>query len=89
MPGLEDEEQETRWRVEHREALEAWLDAVPEGPYDPCPCGCGKKWRFVLKETEQELAAHERRFVENWRARNEIHSNDCQQSASPVDGHRQ
>lgn len=48
-------------------AIEAWLDAIPDDPYAPCPCGCGKKWRFALKETpDNNIIDHEKRFIENW-----------------------
>ena len=36
-----------------------WIDAIPENPYDPCPCGCGKKFRFAVKEN---LEQHEENF---------------------------
>jgi len=41
----------------------AWLDAIPDGVYAPCPCGCGMKWRFVVKGGEEELKAHYERFA--------------------------
>lgn len=40
--------------------VDAWLDVIPEDPYAPCPCGCGKKWKFVKAEPEE----HENRFYE-------------------------
>ena len=36
-----------------------WIDAIPENPYDLCPCGCGKKWKFA----KENLTTHE----SNWR----------------------
>lgn len=43
--------------------IDAWVDSIPDNPYDPCPCGCGKKFRFALKEG---LEVHETRFKENF-----------------------
>jgi len=47
-------------------ALDAWIDSIPDDPYRPCPCGCNKKWRFVVKAGEEELAIHEQTFVQNF-----------------------
>jgi hypothetical protein len=44
-------------------ANDAWIDAIPESPYDPCPCGCGMKWRFAAKENPE---AHYQKFVDDW-----------------------
>lgn len=38
-----------------------WIDAIPEDPYAPCPCGCGMKWKFAKQEAEK----HEKKFIEN------------------------
>jgi hypothetical protein len=46
-------------------ALDAWIKAIPDDPYDPCPCGCGKKFRYVAKD-EKELEAHETKYVNDW-----------------------
>jgi hypothetical protein len=43
--------------------LDAWIDAIPTDPYAQCPCGCGKKFKFVKDNPE----AHELRFIENLR----------------------
>lgn len=59
-------------------AIDAWIDSIPiDDPYALCPCGCGVKWKYVRVQTENELTAHERRFVENWERthKHEIHSN--------------
>ena len=51
--------------AKHQDAREAWMDSVPvDSPYAPCPCNCGMKWRFVIKENRIE--EHEQRFVERW-----------------------
>lgn len=42
--------------------VDLWIDAIPENPYDPCPCGCGKKFRFALLEG---IAQHEEQFYKN------------------------
>lgn len=47
-------------------AIEAWIDSIPEDPYQPCPCGCNQKWRFVIKQGETELAKHEEAFVQTF-----------------------
>ena len=38
-----------------------WIDAIPENPYDICPCGCGKKFKFV----KDNILEHEMKFKEN------------------------
>ena len=42
--------------------IDAWIMAVPDNPYDPCPCGCGKKWRYVERAGEKEIDVHFRVF---------------------------
>lgn len=46
-------------------AIDAWLGAVPDNPYDPCPCGCGKAFRFVARD-ETTLTQHELAFRAAW-----------------------
>jgi hypothetical protein len=41
-----------------------WLIAVPSNVYAPCPCGCGVKWRFVVKGGEDVVAQHYEWFKE-------------------------
>ena len=38
-----------------------WIDAIPEDNYAPCPCGCGKKFKFV----KEEIEIHEKQFKNN------------------------
>lgn len=45
--------------MKHGTPIDLWIDAVPEDMYKPCPCGCGRKMKFVLPEIEE----HEKRFV--------------------------
>lgn len=45
-------------------AMEAWIDACPDNPYDQCPCGCGKKFRFVVRD-DQTLREHFETFRRN------------------------
>jgi hypothetical protein len=45
--------------------VDAWIDAIPEDKYAPCPCGCGKKWRFAVVEG---IEKHEQRFMERLQA---------------------
>lgn len=51
--------------TEERLAADAWLAAMPEDEYDLCPCGCGKKFRFVVKDAAV-CAEHEKTFIKNW-----------------------
>lgn len=46
-------------------AIDAWIDAVPDDVYDPCPCGCGKKFRFIAKD-EKTLIEHEEKFIRDY-----------------------
>ena len=46
-------------------AEDAWTFALPEDVYDPCPCGCGRKFKFVAKDEKQYNECHQR-FIENW-----------------------
>jgi hypothetical protein len=40
--------------------VDAWIDAIPDDQYAPCPCGCGMKWRFAIKDG---IEKHEERFI--------------------------
>lgn len=42
-------------------SADAFIMAIPGDPYAECPCGCGKKWRFVAKDLDN-LWSHEDRF---------------------------
>jgi hypothetical protein len=45
-----------------------WFDrAMSKDPYDLCPCGCGKTFRFVIKGGEAELEKHFHQFAEKYR----------------------
>jgi hypothetical protein len=46
-------------------ALDAWIKSVPDDVYDLCPCGCGKKFRYVMKDY-RELESHEMTFIKNY-----------------------
>lgn len=46
-------------------ALDAWYAAMPDDTYAPCPCGCGTKWRFVMKN-DDEYNKHEATFVNQY-----------------------
>lgn len=50
------------------DAIDAWIDSIPENPYDICPCGCGKKWRFALKDG---IEKHEKNFTDNFSKKGE------------------
>lgn len=45
-------------------AVDAWIDAIPEDVYKPCLCGCGSVWRYVLKYGD--VGIHEAKFVMRW-----------------------
>lgn len=42
--------------------VDKWIDSIPENVYDPCPCGCGKKWKFALQDG---IEKHEEQFRKN------------------------
>ena len=44
--------------INELELVDLWIDAIPDDNYSPCPCGCGKKFKFV----KEELAQHEDNF---------------------------
>jgi hypothetical protein len=46
-------------------AFDHFIDAMPEDVYEPCPCGCGKVFRYVAKD-EKELEKHIEVFIQNW-----------------------
>lgn len=54
-----------------READDRWLDLIPTDVYDPCPCGCGRAWRFVEKGGEAELKKHADAFAAKYVAKGE------------------
>ena len=49
------------------EVTDALIAAIPTNVYDPCPCGCGMKWRFVIKNNEIEK--HVKQFCDNYLAK--------------------
>lgn len=51
-------------------AEDAWLAAQPENVYDLCPCGCGIKFRYVVKDAKA-YAEHQENFVKNFLAENQ------------------
>lgn len=58
-------EQKSRWVDKDGKihALYEWLDRAPENVYDPCPCGCGTKFRYVIKGGDKELEKHYQQFI--------------------------
>ena len=48
-------------------AEDAWLAAQPEDVYEPCPCGCHIKFRYVVRD-EKSYAKHMENFVKNYLA---------------------
>jgi hypothetical protein len=64
MSGLSWQDQNLT--PERIEAMDAFIEAMPDDHYDLCPCGCGKKFRFVVREGEEEIRRHEERFIENY-----------------------
>ena len=53
--------------------VDDWIDAIPEDPYAPCPCGCGKKFRFAIKEG---IGEHEERWRKKWEKENKVKEMD-------------
>jgi hypothetical protein len=54
--------------MNREEAEDLFLDRIPDNPfnsYEPCPCGCGKKLRFLLKENEEEVNKHYEKFIQD------------------------
>ena len=47
-------------------ATDAWIASIPDDNYALCPCGCGKKWKFAVKDGIEE---HEKRFIEQFNCR--------------------
>lgn len=43
----------------------ALIMAIPDNPYDKCPCGCGKKWKFVKSEVDG-IEKHAKKFCDNY-----------------------
>ena len=43
---------------------DAFIDALPDDAYGMCPCGCGKKLKFVAQEKPQDVEQHFQRFVQ-------------------------
>ena len=41
--------------------INKFINAIPENVYDPCPCGCGKTWRYVIRDNE--IDEHVERFL--------------------------
>lgn len=44
------------------DAIDSWIDAVPENVYDLCPCNCKSKMKFVLPH----ITEHEENFCANY-----------------------
>ena len=55
------------------ELVDFWIDAIPEDNYSPCPCGCGKKFKFV----KDNLQEHEEQFYRNILTMNKISDTVC------------
>jgi len=53
-------------------AKDEFMFKIPDNPYDLCPCCCGKKWRFVVKDGEFEK--HEAVFVNQYMEKKEKHN---------------
>ena len=43
---------------------DAFIDALPDDAYGLCPCGCGKKLKFVAQEKPVDVETHFFRFVQ-------------------------
>ena len=49
--------------MENVDAVDALIDALPDDGYAPCPCGCGKKFKFAVREG---FESHEATFIKKW-----------------------
>jgi len=45
--------------------VDEWIDAIPEDKYEMCPCGCGMKFRFAMKDG---IGKHETAFIEKFKS---------------------
>jgi len=50
------------------ETTAALILAIPDDVYGKCPCGCGKKWKFVKSEVV-ELELHTKKFCDDYEKR--------------------
>ena len=48
--------------------MDAWLAAIPDDVYAPCPCGCGKAFRYIVKGGEDALKEHAENFYRKYEA---------------------
>ena len=55
---------------------DAWLFALPEDPYEPCPCGCGVPFRFISRTGEKEISKHFEKFVAKFHKAKESEQTD-------------
>ena len=44
-------------------ATDKWIEAIPEGRNERCPCGCGLKWKVVLREDNEGVELHNQRLA--------------------------
>lgn len=45
--------------------VDAWIEAIPDDLKDPCPCGCGRKWKRITKGGEAAIEEHFQNFINN------------------------
>lgn len=45
-------------------ANDAWIAAIPDDKYALCPCGCGKKVKFILDNPEPHEIQFKKNFME-------------------------
>ena len=50
-------------KIEGDALIGAFICAIPDDVYVFCPCGCGTKWRYILKEGESTISRHIRQFI--------------------------
>lgn len=48
--------------------MDAWMDAIPDDVYAPCPCGCGRAFRYIVKGGESEIKKHAEAFYAKYEA---------------------
>jgi len=45
-------------------ALDSFFEDCPDNKYDPCPCGCGEKFKFVIQD-DVKLKTHQLKYIKN------------------------
>jgi hypothetical protein len=46
-------------------ATESYNDPKKCKDYEPCPCGCGRKWKRIVKGGEESIKPHAEKFMQD------------------------